>query len=266
MLAREIRVRNPKKKGIYLSAVRSFVFNEVLALRIQRGLWGQTLPGDVLDAAGRPTGPLWGRGRVTTTDQAQALDGWRQSYEQLSAGRFEGHAWQLVMEGGMLLREQTNRHLREQITPPPGHQVQAVPLAVVPGSSFGGRALERESLLVFGADEEHDLVSAGELDLIGLAVDREVLAGLAVGGAASAWALQAGRWPALTLGRWVPVALLGWALLGVAGAPPSRTHGWVTELALALSGQAQPHQRWPRHLLTSVLNQATHYDLLLPQL
>jgi len=74
MLAREIRVRNPKKKGIYLSAVRSFVFNEVLALRIRQGLWGQTLPGDVMDEAGRPTGPLWGRGRVITTDQAQALE------------------------------------------------------------------------------------------------------------------------------------------------------------------------------------------------
>lgn len=74
MLAREIRVRNPKKKGIYLSAVRSFVFNEVLALRIQQGLWGKTLPGDVMDEMGRPTGPLWGRGRVSTTDQAQALE------------------------------------------------------------------------------------------------------------------------------------------------------------------------------------------------
>lgn len=74
MLAREIRVRNPKKKGIYLSAVRSFVFNEVLARRIQQGLWGQSLPGDVMDEAGRPTGPLWGRGRVTSSDQAQALE------------------------------------------------------------------------------------------------------------------------------------------------------------------------------------------------
>ncbi len=74
MLAREIRVRNPKKKGIYLSAVRSFVFNEVLALRIQQGLWGQALPGDVMDSAGLPTGPLWGRGRVSTTDDARALE------------------------------------------------------------------------------------------------------------------------------------------------------------------------------------------------
>lgn len=74
MLARERRVRSPKMKGLYLSAVRSFVFNEVLALRIQQGLWGQTLPGDVMDEAGRPTGPLWGRGRVATTGEAQALE------------------------------------------------------------------------------------------------------------------------------------------------------------------------------------------------
>jgi len=74
MLAREIRVRNLKTKGLYLSAVRSFVFNEVLALRMEQGLWGKTLPGDVMDEAGRPTGPLWGRGRVITTDQAEALE------------------------------------------------------------------------------------------------------------------------------------------------------------------------------------------------
>ena len=111
-------------------------------------------------------------------DQAQALDGWRQRYEQLSAGRFEGHAWQLVMDGGMLLREHTNCHLREQITPPPGHLVVAMALAVKPGSSFGGRTLTQESLLVLGADEEHQLTSVGELDLIGLAVHSDVLSGL----------------------------------------------------------------------------------------
>jgi tRNA pseudouridine13 synthase len=87
MLAREIRVRNPKKKGLYLSAVRSFVFNEVLALRMQQGLWGQTLPGDVMDEAGRPTGPLWGRGRVSTTDQAQYLEmGVAERHATLCAG------------------------------------------------------------------------------------------------------------------------------------------------------------------------------------
>jgi len=74
MPARETRVRNPKQKGIYLSAVRSLAFYEVLALRIQQGLGGRSLPGDVMDESGRSTGPLWGRGRVTTADETQALE------------------------------------------------------------------------------------------------------------------------------------------------------------------------------------------------
>ena len=108
-------------------------------------------------------------------DQAQALNGWQQRYEQLSCGRFQGHAWQMVMAQGALLRETSNLHLRQQITPPPDHLVLAIPLAVQPGSRFAGRPLERESLLVFGADDEHQLVSAGELDLIGLSVHRDTL-------------------------------------------------------------------------------------------
>ncbi len=74
MLAREIRVSNQKRKGIYLSAVRSFIFNEILAARIQNGLWGETLTGDVLDNQGIPTGALWGRGRVNTKEAAEALE------------------------------------------------------------------------------------------------------------------------------------------------------------------------------------------------
>ena len=51
--------------------MRSFVFNEVLAQRIQQGLWGKTLPGDVMDEADRPTGPLWGRGELRSTGAAR---------------------------------------------------------------------------------------------------------------------------------------------------------------------------------------------------
>ena len=74
MLKREIRVRNKKKKGIYLSSVRSFLFNEVLAARIRSGLWGQSLTGDILTDEGVATGPMWGRGRLTTTEDALALE------------------------------------------------------------------------------------------------------------------------------------------------------------------------------------------------
>jgi tRNA pseudouridine13 synthase len=74
MLTRETRVRHQKKKGIYLSAVRSFVFNEILADRINNGLWGKMLEGDVLDDQGRSTGALWGRGRISTAAAAADLE------------------------------------------------------------------------------------------------------------------------------------------------------------------------------------------------
>lgn len=75
----------------------------------------------------------------------------------------------------------------------------------------------------------------------------EVVAGFGLGALASAVALGAGRWPALPLARWMPGVLLIWLLLAVAGAPPSRTHGLVTQLALAISGRPQPYQRTDMH-------------------
>jgi AraC family ethanolamine operon transcriptional activator len=110
-------------------------------------------------------------------DQAKALDGWEQAYEQLGCGRFRGSAWQLVMRDGVLLRETTNRPLREQIMPPKGHYVLALPLSVAPGSVFAGRPLERESLMVLGGEqqEQHDLIAAGEFDVVGLTIGRELL-------------------------------------------------------------------------------------------
>lgn len=74
MLAGDLRVRNRNKKSIYLSAVRSLVFNDVLAERIRLGLWGKTLAGDLLDDTGAVTGPLWGRGRLTSSEEALALE------------------------------------------------------------------------------------------------------------------------------------------------------------------------------------------------
>jgi len=74
MVTREMHVRNKKKKSIYLSAVRSLVFNDILAERINAGLWGKVLEGDVLDPAKQATGALWGRGRISTTGDAAVLE------------------------------------------------------------------------------------------------------------------------------------------------------------------------------------------------
>ncbi len=108
-------------------------------------------------------------------DQAKGLDGWEQSYEQLGCGRFRGSTWQLLMHDGVLLREISNRQHRQLVVPPHNHLVLAVPLAVQEGSVFAGRPLGRETLMLLDSRAEHDVVSAGEIDLIGVSVDRRLL-------------------------------------------------------------------------------------------
>lgn len=75
MLAGETRVKQRNKKSIYLSAIRSLLFNEVLAARIQQGLWGKTIEGDVLNEDQQTaTGPMWGRGRSLASALAQEIE------------------------------------------------------------------------------------------------------------------------------------------------------------------------------------------------
>lgn len=77
-------------RGLYLSTVRSFLFNQVLAARVERGDWNRPLPGDWLMFDGsragflaetidgnlearvtalelHPSGPLWGQGGEKAT-------------------------------------------------------------------------------------------------------------------------------------------------------------------------------------------------------
>lgn len=91
------QVRDRHRRGLYLSTARAYLFNAVLAQRVEAGSWNRALPGDVVllpgghgeltlervDAAvaarvadGRltPTGPLWGRGGLTTVAEARAVE------------------------------------------------------------------------------------------------------------------------------------------------------------------------------------------------
>ncbi|MXW53283.1 MAG: tRNA pseudouridine(13) synthase TruD [Gammaproteobacteria bacterium] len=57
----------------HVTTLRSFLFNEVLAKRVRSGTWNCELSGDVL-SHGLPTGPLWGRGRLPTTEDAAKIE------------------------------------------------------------------------------------------------------------------------------------------------------------------------------------------------
>lgn len=54
------RYRDKQKRGLMLSAARSYLFNQVLAARVVASTWTSAMDGDVSEL---PSGPLWGRGR-----------------------------------------------------------------------------------------------------------------------------------------------------------------------------------------------------------
>ncbi|MFC3115217.1 tRNA pseudouridine(13) synthase TruD [Cellvibrio fontiphilus] len=54
------RHRDKQKRGLMLSAARSYLFNQVLASRVVSGNWRELITGEPLTEA---SGPLWGRGR-----------------------------------------------------------------------------------------------------------------------------------------------------------------------------------------------------------
>ena len=61
-------------KSIYISSLRSYVFNLVLARRVERDDWCSVIDGDAVVGDGFPTGPLWGRGRGLTVGLAQEIE------------------------------------------------------------------------------------------------------------------------------------------------------------------------------------------------
>ncbi|WP_439135067.1 tRNA pseudouridine(13) synthase TruD [Pseudomaricurvus sp.] len=69
------RIGNRQKRGMMLSAARSYLFNQVLSVRINDGTWNTGLEGDVLtDDGACGTGPLWGRGRPLVSAECLALE------------------------------------------------------------------------------------------------------------------------------------------------------------------------------------------------
>jgi tRNA pseudouridine13 synthase len=60
-------------RGLYLSVLRSYLFNKVLDERVARSSWDTAIAGDVLEG-GHPSGPLWGRGRSPARAEAAEVE------------------------------------------------------------------------------------------------------------------------------------------------------------------------------------------------
>lgn len=65
------RIRDKQKRGLILSAARSYLFNQVLAARVLANNWQVLLNGEPEIF---PSAPLWGRGRSAATAEALAIE------------------------------------------------------------------------------------------------------------------------------------------------------------------------------------------------
>lgn len=76
LLVDKLPVRNRQLRGMYLSAARSYLFNQVLRARIKEASWLALEPGDVAckTNSDKPTGPLWGRGRLASGQRIVELE------------------------------------------------------------------------------------------------------------------------------------------------------------------------------------------------
>ena len=92
----ELTLRDRHLQGIYLSAARAHLFNCVLARRVSDSTWNQAITGDVFMFADshsffrdeltedvlrrvaaldiQPSGPLWGKGELATSEDAMELE------------------------------------------------------------------------------------------------------------------------------------------------------------------------------------------------
>ena len=97
MFSGQLRVKESRLRGLYLSAARSYLFNKVLAARVSQNLWDKGMNGDVMILDGtnsffsvakmdeelysrlatkdiHPSGPLWGKGKIIVTGEANQLE------------------------------------------------------------------------------------------------------------------------------------------------------------------------------------------------
>lgn len=65
------RIRDKQKRGLMLSAARSYLFNQVLAARVLANNWQILLQGE---PESYPTAPLWGRGRSAASGDALLIE------------------------------------------------------------------------------------------------------------------------------------------------------------------------------------------------
>jgi tRNA pseudouridine13 synthase len=151
----QLRLRRGFKKGMLLSAARSYVFNELLSQRVRSKNWDTYLAGDVMSLAGtesvfvpeqwdatladrlrsgdiHPTGALWGSGPLRSSADTRVLEEQvAQCHQDLcegleAAGMMQARRSLRLTVGAMSWQFLQNEDLEVRFTLPPGAYATSV--------------------------------------------------------------------------------------------------------------------------------------------
>ena len=119
----------------------------------------------------RPTGTPWLATYADIDEQAASLDGWNQSYQQLSRGRFGGAVQRLRLDGVGLFIEDLQQAVYQTGQVQPQVVALGVPVVLEGESCFCGQLGDARSLHVFSGRDGFEFRSPKRHLMLGIEVD-----------------------------------------------------------------------------------------------
>jgi AraC family transcriptional regulator, ethanolamine operon transcriptional activator len=109
-------------------------------------------------------------------EQEIGLLHWRQGYDQLSSGPFEGKVTDIWVNGTQLFRETINCRTGQSGRAWDGSFVICMPISLARGSLFAEQPVPRGAIICARGGQEFSLITQSDSDIMGLAIPGETLA------------------------------------------------------------------------------------------
>lgn len=108
-------------------------------------------------------------------EHAEQVSDWQLSYDQMTAGRFHGELTEFNLDWMQVIRDRTNQSLIKRGTAKPGTINFSIPLSFSGDLYCNGNLVSEGKALVAHADDLPQLRTPDEMDLVVVAVDKEIL-------------------------------------------------------------------------------------------
>ncbi len=104
-------------------------------------------------------------------DHAHCLQHWKQRYEQLSAGRFNGDVEEVWFGNVQIFRERTNQIVHEAGQAWEGSRTFGIPVETEGEGWYCGEVFSRDSILTLRGGEQLDFRTPRQLDILAVTAD-----------------------------------------------------------------------------------------------